>query len=199
MDKQIWLSLVLSFSSKYLHLIMDEIIQLKISLLNSSPSIWRQIQVHRDTTFFELHHIIQITMGWQNYHLYEFNLEGYRIGEISEDSRSEGFGSDELLNSKDIKLKDVITSHEDMISYEYDFGDGWQHQVFVQDFGKCIRDEYPICIGGKMRCPPEDCGGLDSFYDYLEILKDKKHLEHKEMVQWFPKKYDPAIFRSEEH
>ena len=192
MGKQIWLSLVLSFSSKYLHLIMDEIIQIKISLMNSSPSIWREIQVHRETTFFELHHIIQITMGWQNYHLYEFNTEGYRIGEISEDSM-EDFGNNELLNSRDIKLVDVITVRE-TLSYEYDFGDGWLHQIEVQNFLSCDKHEYPVCIGGEMRCPPEDCGGLHSFYDSLKILKDKKHPEHKEMVQWFPTKYDPYIF-----
>jgi hypothetical protein len=173
---------------------MEEIIQLKVSLLNSNPSIWREVQVNRDTTFFELHHIIQITMGWLNYHLYEFNLEGYRISEVSEDFRFAGFGSNEVINSRDIKLKDVITAQGDKINYEYDFGDGWQHQIIVESFVKCDRGEYPVCIGGEMRCPPEDCGGIFSFYEYLAILNNKKHPEHNDMVRWFPKKYDPAIF-----
>ncbi|MFN5477670.1 MAG: plasmid pRiA4b ORF-3 family protein, partial [Sphingobacteriales bacterium] len=59
---------------------MKDLLQIKISLDESDPGIWRRVVVHRDTTFFELHHIIQVSMGWQNYHMFEFSIEGYRIG-----------------------------------------------------------------------------------------------------------------------
>ena len=174
---------------------MKDIIQMRISLQDSNPEIWRVIQVAENTTFFELHHIIQITMGWQNYHLFEFNLEGYRIGEVSEDFRFEGYGSDEVIDSKDTKLKEVISGPKDIINYQYDFGDDWEHRLQVQKFlAKDKAVVYPVCLEGEMRCPPEDCGGIYSFYEYLAILKNKKHPEHKEMVTWFPKKYDPAHF-----
>ena len=161
--------------------------------MNSSPSIWREIQVHRETTFFELHHIIQITMGWQNYHLYEFNTEGYRIGEISEDSM-EDYGSNELLNSRDIKLVDVITVGE-TLSYEYDFGDGWEHTVTVEKLAN-IPEGHAVriaCLGGRRRCPPEDVGGPPGYANYLEALANPKHGDHKDMLRWRGK-FDPKAF-----
>jgi hypothetical protein len=77
---------------------MQEIIQFKVSLFKSKPLIWRKILVHTGTTFFELHHIIQIAMGWDNYHMFEFDFEGYRIGEVDEDEKDNGYGSDQLLD-----------------------------------------------------------------------------------------------------
>jgi hypothetical protein len=72
---------------------MKDILQLYLSLEFSRPPIWRQIQVRKNTTFFELHYILQIVMGWKNSHLYEFNCDGYRIGDIIEEFSMEGFGS----------------------------------------------------------------------------------------------------------
>jgi hypothetical protein len=172
---------------------MQEIVQLNISLHESKPLIWRQILVHNNTTFFELHHIIQIVMGWKNYHMFEFNIEGYRIGEIDEEERN--YGSGKLLDANAVTLKDIITQKKDIINYEYDFGDGWQHQIKVDEFLSVSKSiKYPICINGQMNCPPEDCGGIHAFYNSLDILKNKTHEEYKEMYQWFPKKYDSEKF-----
>lgn len=177
---------------------MKEIIQLKISLEQSKPVIWREILLHKDTSFFELHHIIQIVMGWGNYHLFEFNLEGYRIGEVIEDEITNGFGSDQLLNAKEVKLKDVISDTKEFINYLYDFGDNWRHKIRVEKFLALDNSlKYPICINGQMSCPPEDCGGISSFYYYLDVLKDKMHPEFKEIKEWFPKKYDASKFDKE--
>lgn len=137
-------------------------------------------------------------MGWDNYHLFEFNLEGYRIGEIIEDEITNGFGSDQLLDSKDAKLQDVISNPKEFINYLYDFGDNWKHKIKIEKF--LDNDDslkYPICINGQMNCPPEDCGGISSYYYYLDILSDKMNPEHKGIKEWFPKKYDPLKFDKE--
>lgn len=177
---------------------MQEIIQLKISLTHSKPLIWRQFLVTKDTTFFELHHIIQIVMGWDNYHMFEFDLEGYRIGEVDEDEKSNGYGGDQVLNSIEVKLSDVITQQKDIINYLYDFGDGWKHQIKVEKFHNIDNTlKYPICIDGQMNCPPEDCGGIGSFYHCIDVLKDKKHPDHKAIAQWFNKKYNIEQFDKE--
>ena len=174
---------------------MKEIIQLKVSLLQSKPNIWRQILVHKDTSFFELHHIIQISMGWANYHMFEFGIEGYRIGEVIEDEINDGYGSDRLLNSIDVTLKDIISKEKEIINYQYDFGDNWQHQIKVEKFLSIDTSlKYPSCVNGEMNCPPEDCGGISSFYYHLEVLKDKKNPDYKEISEWFDKKYDPEKF-----
>ncbi|MCX6750801.1 MAG: plasmid pRiA4b ORF-3 family protein, partial [Candidatus Pacearchaeota archaeon] len=59
---------------------IDEIkmLQLKISL-KEKPAIWRRFIVNDFLTFEELHNIIQIVMGWENYHLYEFEINGKKI------------------------------------------------------------------------------------------------------------------------
>lgn len=176
---------------------MQEIIQLKVSLLHSKPLIWRQLQVHGDTSFFELHHILQISMGWRNYHFFEFNLEGYRMGKVEEEM-SDGYGSNELMEARDVALKDLITHPQEVISYLYDFGDGWKHQITVEQWlPKDATANYPACIAGEMNCPPEDCGGIGSFYHYLDILKDKQHPEHKETARWMGKTYNPERFDKE--
>lgn len=177
---------------------MKQLIQFKISLNESLPLVWRQVLVHKDTTFFELHHIIQITMGWQNYHMFEYNVKGYRIGTIDEGDRVEGFGSDSLLESRITQLCDIVSEVGDIIKYEYDFGDGWQHTLEVQGFlDATTKDFYPICLAGEMACPPEDCGGLSGFYNNLEILKDKKHPEYKELKMWMPRGYNTNKFNLE--
>ena len=137
-------------------------------------------------------------MGWENYHLFEFSLEGYRIGEIDEEEKTGGFGSDQLLDGRGVKLSDVITRPNDVITYSYDFGDGWKHRMEVEAFHPVDKSlTYPICTDGAMACPPEDCGGIHSFYHSLDILKDKKHPDYKETAQWFPKKYKPQQFDKE--
>ncbi len=177
---------------------MQEIIQLKISLAHSKPLIWRQILIHKDITFFELHHILQIVMGWSNSHLYEFNLEGYRIGEVDEEEKNNRYSSSEVFSSTTIKISELVTQPKDSINYLYDFGDDWKHQIKVEKFhGIDTVLNYPICINGQMNCPPEDCGGIDLFYHCIDVLKDKKHPDHQEVTRWFTKKYNPEQFDKE--
>lgn len=153
---------------------MQEIIQLKVSLTHSKPLIWRQIQIHTDTSFFELHHIIQIVMGWDNYHMFEFDLEGFRIGEVDEEEKSNGYGSDQLMDSREVTLKDVIIQPKDIITYLYDFGDGWQHQVKVEKLlAFDTTTKYPICIDGQMNAHQKIVEGSPLFITALTYLTTK--------------------------
>jgi hypothetical protein len=174
---------------------VKDILQLYVNLDGSNPIIWRRIQVREDTSFFELHHILQITMGWKNSHLHEFNCDGYRIGEIIEEFNMEGFGSDEVTDSKKISIKDIIKETDESFRYTYDFGDSWDHILRIEkSLPADTNIKYPICIGGEMSCPPEDCGGIHSYYNYLDILKDKKHVEYKELRRWMGGNFDANKF-----
>lgn len=134
-------------------------------------------------------------MGWDNYHMFEFDLEGYRIGEVDENEKSNGYGSDQVLDSTTVTLSDIISQQKDIITYVYDFGDSWKHQIKVEKFHSIDKSmKYPTCIGGQMNCPPEDCGGIHSFYHYVDVLKNKKHPEYKEISQWIGKKYNIEQF-----
>ncbi|MEO6733960.1 MAG: plasmid pRiA4b ORF-3 family protein [Ferruginibacter sp.] len=172
---------------------MIQVIQLTVSLQNSKPQIWRSILVNSHTTFFELHHIIQIVMGWKNYHLFEFNLDGYRIGMIEENE--EGYQLNRPLDATKILLTDILSLEKDSFQYNYDFGDCWVHEITLeQTLQRDEKQTYPICIKGEMNCPPEDCGGIHGFYDMLKILNNKKHPEHKDTRNWIGKKYAPESF-----
>lgn len=55
----------------------------------------------------------------------------------------------------------------------------------------------PVCLEGAMACPPEDCGGIGGYYKYLAAIKNPKHPEHKEILEWMGKKFDPEKFELE--
>lgn len=170
---------------------MNTLLQLRISLESTKPEIYRQIQLSDQTTFFELHHIIQIAMGWSNSHLYEFKVDENTIGS----TKYLDYGDDNILDDSDVTLESIVISENDVFKYEYDFGDSWKHKIIVE---KSLTMDgitmYPICIGGQLCCPPEDCGGIPGFYTNLEIIKNKKDPEYKDTISWLGKKYDPLAF-----
>lgn len=168
-------------------------LELKITLKGSEPLIWRRIQVSSKFTFFELHHIIQICMGWKNYHMYEFNLEGYSIGEAQESAQA-GYEDGQQMESNDIMIGELLDKEGDQFKYLYDYGDYWQHEVIVDKISPHTLLTNSICIDGKMCCPPEDVGGIRGYIASLDILKNKKQPEHKDTVRWFGRSFVPEKF-----
>ncbi len=172
---------------------MTNILQLKIRLDGTKPPVWRRILMKDSITFDNLHEIIQIIMGWTNYHLYEFTACGLSILVPSEDYR------DEVTDSRKIELNEVITTEKQKFSYVYDFGDNWEHTITVEKImPKDSAGKYPLCIAGKMACPPEDCGGVWGYEEFLEAIKDPNHKEHKEMLEWIGGEFDPEEFNVDE-
>jgi hypothetical protein len=176
---------------------MDDIIQLKITLQGTKPPIWRQVLVNKTTTFLELHYIIQITMGWENSHLFEFEINKYRIAEPNEDFDTEF--TEKTLDATTITLDSIITSTKEKFNYIYDFGDSWNHQILVEKFLPLnTKTQYPNCINGELNCPPEDCGGIGGFYGLLDIINNKRHPERKEMLEWLGGQFDAEHFDKNE-
>jgi hypothetical protein len=173
---------------------MDEIIQLKITLQWTKPPIWRRFLVEKSITFHNLHHIIQDVMGWCNYHLYDFTVNGDRIMKPFEDNED-----DEAIDSSKITIDSYLKVPTQKFHYLYDFGDSWEHLLTVEKIlPREANVQYPVCIKGRLSCPPEDCGSIPGYYNMLEIIKNKKHPEHKEMLEWLGEDYDPEYFNLEE-
>ena len=176
---------------------MDTILQLKISLRGTKPPIWRRVLVEKSTTFEELHEVIQTVVGWTNSHLHEFTVQGIRIGQPLDEFDID-FG-EELIDESTVTLESVLTSSNQKFDYIYDFGDSWNHVVVVE---KWLPAEegimYPICTGGKLNCPPEDCGGIPGLYEMLRIVHDKRHSEHQDMLEWLGEVYDVKAFDQQE-
>jgi hypothetical protein len=166
-----------------------DVYQIKISLESIRPPIWRRLEVFSDTTLEKLHLIFQLAMGWANYHLHQFTIEGDEYGQPDPDYDFE------MENEKKVKLSQVVPMEKFKFSYEYDFGDNWQHTVLVE---KILPEEkgkhYPNCSKGKRACPPEDVGGAWGYADFLEALTDAKHPDHEDMLEWIGGEFDPEEF-----
>lgn len=174
----------------------DQIYQIKVTLKDFKPSIWRRIQVRSDTTLGELHAIIQMAMGWSNSHLHHFIL-GKRpnlrfIGFVGQDDWDDMM---EEENEDEIVINEALPAEKAKIIYEYDFGDSWEHEVVLE---KIVKAEagvfYPRCVGGENACPPEDVGGVWGYADFLEAINDPDHEQHEEMLEWVGEEFDPQEF-----
>ena len=167
--------------------------QLKVTLRDSKPPIWRRIQVTSDTRLSILHRVLQVVMGWEGAHLHQFMAHGMYYGTPHPD-----FGF-EVKNEQQVPLQQVVSRPKDKLMYEYDFGDSWEHELLVEkilplEAGK----RYPLCLTGKRACPPEDCGGVWGYASLLEAIRDPAHPEHEEMVDWVGGEFDPEAFDLDE-
>ncbi len=53
---------------------------------------------------------------------------------------------------------------------------------------------YPVCLTGKRACPPEDCGGVWGYAEFLEAIQQPDHPEHESMLEWAGGAFDPDAF-----
>jgi hypothetical protein len=166
------------------------IYQLKITLEEIRPPIWRRILVTEDITLGQLHHIIQTVMGWHDCHLHAFRIGGEIYGEADPELNT--------ISEKRVKLSALGLEAKAKFEYEYDFGDSWTHRIQVE---KILPEgegaAYPVCITGKRACPPEDCGGPWGYETFVDIASDPDHPEHVEMMEWLGGGFDPEDFDME--
>ena len=165
-----------------------QVYQLKITLRDIKPPVWRRVQV-KDCTLAKLHEIIQTCMGWDGSHLHAFDIGGEQYGEPGPD------GLMEAEDERKVKLSQVVAQGYKKFSYTYDFGDNWEHTIHVEkvlDAEPGVR--YPRCTAGKRACPPEDCGGAWGYGDFLEAVQNPIHERHEELLEWFGGEFDPEEF-----
>lgn len=170
--------------------------QLKITLNYITPPIWRRFQVRSDVKLTRLHEIIQIVMGWENYHLYAFDVGGieYTDPEYIDDDMYE---LDHRDGSK-VKLSDSLPEIGSKTLYRYDFGDNWEHTIELERIlDPESAERYPLCIDGARACPRDDCGGVGGYEDLLDALADPEHEEHEDMKRWAGTDWDPEEFDCE--
>ena len=105
----------------------------------------------------------------------------------------------DTVDYRKIKLSAMLKKEKDTMKYEYDFGDSWEHTILLEKILPVdSKIKYPVCIAGEMNCPPEDCGGAWGYADLLEILKDPKHEEYENIIEWLGDDFDPKEFDLEE-
>ena len=205
----------------------SSIYQIRVTLDGSKPPIWRKLAVPSSIVLGELHEVIQIAMGWTNSHMHQFRLRDKSLKPTVDEmrlvdranawdqkfldrigsrrvfvTRVMPWGEPTEMEGEDedaVTLAEVCPKVKSKLTYEYGFGDGWEHTIEVQ---KIIDHEpgveYPVCLGGKKACPPEDCGGIWGYYHLLETIADPDADDHEDMVEWLGGDFDPDAFDLEE-
>lgn len=172
---------------------VGQLFQFKITLTGTQPPIWRRIQT-ADCTLDDLHQHIQAAMGWTNSHLHQFNIGGKCYGDPALlDDDIDGIA---CIDSTITKISRLVPKDRKRLrfDYEYDFGDGWEHEiVFEGSPDPEAGQKYPLCLEGERACPPEDIGGVWGFYAMLEALANPKHERHEEFMNWAGE-FDPESF-----
>jgi len=175
--------------------------QFRVDLKGVRPPVWRRIQVPESYTFWDLHVAIQDAMGWLDCHFHEFEVydpsarHEVRIG-IPDEGGLSGY---KAISGRELMIADFFGADNNLAEYTYDFGDDWVHAVVLEKVvprEKGVR--YPVCIAGKRACPPEDCGGLYGYEEFLEIIGDPHNEEHEEMLDWVGGEFDPEDFNVED-
>lgn len=176
---------------------------LRFTLKGITPTVWRKIEVPSNITLRHLGDLIVDLMGWSGYHLNQFYKgNDYYMPHYQRESSGE---DDYIWNcnnydQEDFTIADFLTQKASAITFEYDFGDSWEHIVRLSSIDE-YKDGEPRRIdfvSGKCACPPEDCGSVWGYENLLGILEKSKagkrlNPEEKEQLEWagWDTDYDP--------
>jgi Plasmid pRiA4b ORF-3-like protein len=166
-----------------------QIFRLKVSLNEVAPPVWRALLVPADVTLAKLHQILQDAMGWTDSHLHCFEVGDRRIGMLDVDEGKQ------LEDERRVRLRDVMPRPGAHVVYRYDYGDDWEHIIVLESVDE--RDDrlaYPLCVGGRRACPPDDCGGAGGYEELLTALSDPEHEDHDRLLTWIGGYFDPEAF-----
>lgn len=161
--------------------------QLKISLLDVEPAVWRRVVLPGHWNLSLVHSAVQVAMGWEDSHLHQFEA-----GDVRYAPPNPYGGGGEVRREGTARLHEVVSQVGDTLSYWYDFGDDWYHDLVVEQV--LPPQPYAQCLDGAHACPPEDCGGPWGYLELLAALGDPQHPEHDELLDWVGNGFDPAAF-----
>jgi hypothetical protein len=165
--------------------------QLRIELLEVTPTIWRRLLIPSDIRLPKLHRVLQTVLGWTNSHLHEFVISGKRYAIYDPEFSSELKQRDE----RRVVLEKALEPETRCFDYIYDFGDSWHHIVIVEHLYARLDAHNPFsCVAGENACPPEDVGGPHGYGEFLEVLADPTHEEHEHYTTWSGGNFDPKRF-----
>lgn len=178
--------------------------RIRVDLLRTKPPVWRRIEIPGDIVLPDLHEVLQTAMGWTDSHLHRFRTSNDRTA-LEFVSQFDLDESDEGMLEDDVRLDRILAVKGDRLWYEYDFGDGWEHVLRVEQ----VLDTppaVPLCTGGRLACPPEDCGGTWGYQElaewvrsgYDEALRPEVFDNSAEGRAWLSDEWQPDVFDIDE-
>ena len=168
---------------------VNDIAVLRIELEDIKPLIWRRVAMRTSMNLKAVHRVIQAAMGWLDYHLWEFEANKQKYGMLVP---NEPEWNERIKNAPATKLSSLLAKGVREIGYVYDMGDNWQHRIIVEKLNPAEpRVPYPQFLGGERRCPPEDCGGLPGYDEFLGNIGSKESKERNAALDWYGGPFDP--------
>lgn len=160
-------------------------VQVRVTLRHIRPPVWRDLILPGHWHLGQVHGALQIAFDWYEAHLHEFQVGDRSYGE------PDPFGMREVQRETLIRLHEVLRSPGDKITYWYDFGDDWFHDVVVKEVLEPQREAR--CLKGRRAAPPEDSGGPWGYQRLLEVLADPKDPDYADMSEWVGGTFDPEL------
>ncbi len=154
--------------------------RVRVDLDHSSPPIWRRLDIHADATLDVVHEVLQAAFGWTDSHLHRFALGGGPFDRTSElflcpfDVEE---GEDEGAPASEVRLDETMQAPGDVLRYVYDYGDGWELTLRLEEVRPRADGPTAICLDGRRSAPPEDCGGITDAASLAEVLDDPAHFD----------------------
>lgn len=173
-------------------------LQLRASLLDIKPEIWRVLLVDPRFTMAQLHTALQYSFGWTNEHLHFFRERNGRTykTETQIDRHLNRIAADhfgdplpDVIDERKVTVAEVFRRKRKDVYYEYDMGDSWGHRIVSEGFVDAEKVEYhphtfvargrgmsgkvraAICVAGERAAPPENSGGVFGYCDVLALRK----------------------------
>jgi hypothetical protein len=172
----------------------ESILEVRVEMVHSVPSIWRQLDVRGSLTLHQVHRVLQTVFDWEDAHLHRFTPDDPFAplrpvdGEYPEvlqwipgpDCEEPGDRPEE-----DCTLEQLLTLGSGAAFYEYDFGDSWLHRLELVSRRPVGAATPPALLtGGARRGPLEDSGGLPGYEEIMDALADPAHPGHAEYSAW---------------
>ena len=179
---------------------------LKVTLEHTKPEVWRRLVVPGDLTLDRVHEVLQTAMGWTDSHLHRF-WPGTSPEEDHFVTSYDVEEGDEGTPEAEARLDQVLREPGDRIRYEYDFGDGWDHELLLEEIADLDDDDVrPRCTGGRLACPPEDVGGVGGYADVAAWVRAGRPRDDvpppfesaEAALDWLPIDWHPDAFDVEE-
>lgn len=166
------------------------VLQLHIELRGTKPKVWRRVLVPDTITLMKLHSVIQAAFGWGHSHMHEFIAsDGERYGSSDPFDAMDG-----VTNGEKVRLTTVLRTAT--LNYVYDFGDYWEHRIKVEKTLAPVPGlDLPFCVAGACATPPEDCGGVPGYAEFVQAMANPDDPEHDHLAEWIgTDTWDPAAF-----
>lgn len=167
----------------------DQVARLRVEIDEVTPAVIRRVEVPLAIRLDDLHFVLQIAIGWQNCHPFEFRAgSGEAWGLIDRDDPDST-----RLPADSATLAD-LTALGRRFHYDYVYGEDWTHTVELEGLASAAPDKkYPSLVSAEGRCPPADIGGVAGYETFLLAIADPNHLQHEAMRDWDDPDFDPRV------